>query len=259
MGQISAITEIVTHGMPDCLPGMTLGPDVVLAVVDDGSSRLIDLNGSSFGVPAHTTSLLVASLRFGPDEAARCVADDRGVTPEMVREDLRLYLDDLERRGLIMTAGRERSGGRRLRRLLARPFGRALRLVEHPWLSLPIRIWVTLALAKLSFHVLGWSATVELWGQADGPTFAEPHVDSDAARLDAILREESSRHLMMAECKERALCAWRILRAAGRQASLVVGIDLYPFLGHCWCESEGRAVGDDLDRCIRFIPVARYS
>src|SRR5258707_11816374 len=48
-----------------------LAPDVLFLKVWDGSSRLIDLGGKSFGLPAISTTLLEITLREGPDRAAQ--------------------------------------------------------------------------------------------------------------------------------------------------------------------------------------------
>jgi hypothetical protein len=72
------------------------------------------------------------------------------------------------------------------------------------------------------------------------------------------VRECASRHPAGIECQERAIVCWRLLRELGLPARLIVGIDLYPFLGHCWCECEAQVVSDDAQRCYRFVPVIVY-
>jgi len=49
-----------------------------------------------------------------------------------------------------------------------------------------------------------------------------------------------------------------LLRSAGVPAKLVVGLDLYPLAGHCWCEVGQHAFSDFPDRCESFTPVIRY-
>jgi hypothetical protein len=59
-------------------------------------------------------------------------------------------------------------------------------------------------------------------------------------------------------CKERALCCWALARAAGLAATLVVGLQLFPLAGHCWCEVGSWTLSDDRARCDLYTPVIRY-
>jgi hypothetical protein len=65
-------------------------------------------------------------------------------------------------------------------------------------------------------------------------------------------------HPFAVACKERALCSWSLARTAGLRATLIVGIELFPIAGHCWCEVSERPLGDDQGRCDQFTPVARW-
>jgi hypothetical protein len=76
--------------------------------------------------------------------------------------------------------------------------------------------------------------------------------------VDEAVRSTVARHLLKVQCKERSLCAWTLLAWAGVPASLVVGVDFYPFVGHCWCTCGEQIVGDDFDFCARYHPVAIY-
>ena len=61
-------------------------------------------------------------------------------------------------------------------------------------------------------------------------------------------------------CKERVLVGYHILRIFyGLPATLVVGIDRYPFQIHAWVECDDKIVTDDPEHCEPFIPVVRYS
>ena len=61
-------------------------------------------------------------------------------------------------------------------------------------------------------------------------------------------------------CKERALVGYQILRAVyGLPATLIIGIDEYPFRSHAWVEANDLVITDDFAHCETFTPVARYS
>ena len=125
---------------------------------------------------------------------------------------------------------------------------------------LPGQVGFLLALAWLCVRLLGWARTVELWDHLPGCSPSLP-AEQHAAYIDSLentVRGGAARHLLPIECKERALCCWLLLREAGLPACMVVGIDLFPFLGHCWCEVGERIVSDDAARCTRFVPVLSY-
>ena len=79
--------------------------------------------------------------------------------------------------------------------------------------------------------------------------------------VDRVVREAAAWKLFLPMvCKERALVGYHILRAFyGLPATLVVGIDRYPFQIHAWVECDDKIVTDDPEHCEPFIPVVRYS
>src|SRR5262245_21128532 len=90
-----------------------LAPHVVLAIVWDGSSRLIDVNGMCYGLPILSTALLAAILREGVDRAVSEIASRYAVPPKRVASDLDVFLAELLRQGLL-TRRAQRGGGRGL-------------------------------------------------------------------------------------------------------------------------------------------------
>ena len=60
-------------------------------------------------------------------------------------------------------------------------------------------------------------------------------------------------------CKERALVSYHLLRVFyGLPATLILGVNQYPFQIHAWVECDGEIVSDDLAHCELFTPVIRY-
>lgn len=236
--------------------GLALAPDVVLAVVDDGSSRLLDLGGTFFTLTPVATDLLAGALAGPRAGSVAAVAARYRAAPDRVAADAADLFAGLERDGLVRPA----SGPLRSRRsrLAAAVVARVLRV----GMVLPARVraGLLLGLAFVAFRRLGWPTAVAAWAAASARP-GRPPVDAEGfvARTDATVRAAANRHVLNVECKERAVVCWALLRAAGVPAELVVGIDLYPFASHCWCESGGRVLTDFPDRVARYTAVARYA
>ncbi len=241
--------------------GYRLAPDVVLAIAWDGSGRLIDLGGGCYGLPATSARLLEIVLCEGPGAAVARVASDYAVPAGRVRDDWDAFRKDLLRLGLLVPPGRRVEQRGPVGRVRARAVARTLRFVLRVFRSDRRKATALLAFAWVCLKCSGWAKTIELWrdaniGQAGGDTAA-----GDPERLESIhraVREAVARSVFPVDCKARALCCWALLRSAGQPACVVVGIDLFPFLGHCWCESGARTLGDEGERSGRFTPILEY-
>jgi hypothetical protein len=118
-----------------------------------------------------------------------------------------------------------------------------------------------LGLARLSFAAFGWTPTVAVWRNAHAHFPVRQVGESDPeiiGALDQAVSAAAASHLVAVACKERALCSWALARAAGLHAAIVVGVELFPIVGHCWCEAGAHTLGDDRERCDGFTPVARW-
>jgi hypothetical protein len=264
MEPVSPITSV---WYPEPLPPdgslgrMALAPHVILLEVLDGTSRLLDLSGQFYGMSPISTAMLTATLRDGPHEAVRRIAEEYDTPAERVRADLDRFLRDLKERGLVLPGAQARRG-RSAADLLAGAAlgsGRMIRRALRPWPT--AWAWALLTLLRLCLWGLGWARTVDVVRALGDPCPDDPRGEwaDDVARVDRLVRRIAAGHILLLECKERALGCWALLRSAGWPAELVVGVDLFPFLGHCWCESGRWTVGDDRERCERFVPVIRYA
>jgi hypothetical protein len=235
-----------------------LAPDTALVLLEDGTGRLLDLGGNFYALPGTAAGMLRDILRAGSTAAADRIAARHGVEVARVRQDLSAFLDSLARSHLVRRAA-----------ALADPnkpslapsasVRRALGWL-HRLRSPRKQSWALLVLAYLSIRLLGWPRTVATWR-----TYHErlPNGRSGSAAdliqaTEAAVRAVVARHPLPVACKERALCCWSLLRAAGVPARLVVGVDFFPFASHCWCEAGGDVVGDFADRCERYTPVFIY-
>jgi hypothetical protein len=121
-----------------------------------------------------------------------------------------------------------------------------------------MRATAILILSRLSYALFGWKATVAAWTAR----FPEAQGTADALKareIDMVVRRACARNWVGADCKERALSCFTLARAAGRPASLHIGVALSPLGGHCWCRIGEHLVSDDAERCARFLPVFRYA
>jgi hypothetical protein len=232
----------------------TLQDNVVLAIVHDGSARFLDMNGEFFALPA-PGGLLVHALVESGQSAVNNLAVQLSIGPE----EIALLAGDLERNGLIHRAGASSRTEPR-KRIREAPLTMLVRML-HPFRWSIAGVWALLAAAYLSFHALGYARTVAIWQREFPiePNRRQPAGDGLVSAIDGLVRSAAARHLLRVECKERSICCWALLRAAGIDATLVVGVNLFPLEGHCWCEARGHILSDYGDRCTMFTPVMRYA
>ena len=236
-------------------------PDVIFLTVEDGSARLLNMGGGFHAMPAVGARMLRETLANGTAAAVARIAADYGVTHEQLQGDLTLFLRDLESQGLLRSRGNRedrRSVRLGLARLLLAP---AIHGTHRCLRSPEAKARVFLGLARLSFAAFGWTPTVAVWRKAHAHLPVRQAGAGDAgtiSALDRIVRTSAASHPVAVACKERALCSFSLARAAGLHASIVVGVDLFPITGHCWCEVGTHALGDNRTRCDTFTPVARW-
>ena len=241
-----------------------LDPDSLLLLVGDGSGRLISLGagGKVYALTESGASMLIGALTRGVEWVVRKTAIENDVEQEMVRRDLLVFLRGLQKQGAM-----RRSTARRLLRDLQ---AAVLELLAAVPLSiggkaiprLDVRCRLLLGLAYVSIRLIGWRQSVGVWrrwsqrsaGPADAATSARR-----AREIDEVLFTAATDHVLPITCKEHALVLWAVLRGAGLPALLVVGIALFPFAAHCWCDLGDETFGDDRGQCRHYQPVARYA
>jgi hypothetical protein len=237
-----------------------LPPDVIFLTVEDGSARLLNMGGGFHAMPAVGARMLRETLANGAAAAATRIAADYGVARQQVESDLTVFLRDLEGQGLLRSRNSHRSG-LTIRAGLARLLlGPAIPATHRCLRSPEAKARALLGLARLSFAAFGWTSTVAVWRKAHAHFPARQAGDGDAETIRAMegtVRAAAASLPVAVACKERALCSWSLARTAGLRASIVVGVELFPIGGHCWCEIGTHAL-DDRERCERFTPVARW-
>jgi hypothetical protein len=246
---------------PQTPPGNTeysLAPDVAVIRMADGSARLLDMGDRFYSLPPVAAQMLCETLVGGPAAAAERVAADYGIELTRAQADLKTFLKTLQERGILQRRdGRPQPRTSRAACLSAWLLKGALAL--FPWQ--PARAALLLTAAKLSFRLFGWTRTVAAW-QRQFPPAAGP-VDASGAEAAARAIDEAvcgaaSMNPLGVACKERAVTCWALARAAGLPADLVIGVDLFPLTGHCWCEIGSRVVSDHPDNVTPYFPALRY-
>jgi hypothetical protein len=251
--ETSRITEIIDSTWANAEGQYKLSPSVLFVVAPDGSGRLFDLEDSFYAVEAVGVRMLRCALREDRETTVTALARRHNIDAERIGHDYDNFFQDLERRKLIVPrdapAEPERSG--RAAPLLV-PL---LALIRH--LPLRAQAWALLATARIFILIVGWNETRRAWLAQPGSEGAHAHVDEKAIR--EAVRRVAARHLLGVSCKERSLCCWAMCRAAGLQASVVLGISLFPLASHCWCETAAGCLTDFPDRCESFTPVLKYA
>lgn len=236
-----------------------LSPDVILVTVDDGSARLLDMAGSFHAVSAVGMRMLQAVLAEGSAGAVPQIVEHYCVGRHQIEADLAIFLRDLEGRRLLHDRGQQLASDNR--GIVPQLIGRTVRAVQSLSRHPETKARCLLPLARLSFALLGWTRTVNVWRQAHALFPTRSVVDEDKDKIEALdkaVRSAVTDHPITMMCKERALCSFSLARAAGLDAAVVVGVDLFPIAGHCWCEVGSETPGDDRDRIERFAPVGRW-
>lgn len=246
--------------MPTIAPDSryVLAWDLVVVQVEDGTARLLDMGGSFYSVSAIGAEMLAATLEHGTESAVRQIAGRYDADVCQVRADLQTFVRDLVERGLLHKNDRPPRPRTILACLLIAPL---LRFAHHCLPSGKARAAVLLTLAWMSVRLFGWSRTVQAWRSqlCRDQNHSEGGLWEDTAKaVDETVRWAAASHPLAMECKERALACWSLARRAGLPAALVVGIQLFPLSGHCWCQLGPWTLSDDRERCDQFRAVLEY-
>ena len=264
-----------------CSEGTTysLNQDVYIFLQDDVAQLLDFRQGQFYGLDPIGTLMISSVLEHGIEETVKSIAQSFGVTEEQVRSDLTQLLQNLAQKKLIIAQGKENNSFVQLlkdqkhkaAKRLNSIFLWLLKRISSIFHSLfnkeltPSRYTVELllTLSWVSFRLLGWSRTISLWQHWHQQPEERDISDQKEviAKVDHVVREAAAWKLFLPMvCKERALVGYHILRTFySLSASLVVGVDHYPFQIHAWVECDDQIITDDTEHCEPFIPVVSYS
>jgi hypothetical protein len=241
-----------------------LEEDVLWLLVDDGTSRLLNLNGVFLALDRESTCeirLVVFGESIVPDSSSGEGADSTQDVAPRRSESVnvpRPLMEELLRKGMVVRRG----GARRVVRLFPE------------WLGLPrwlrsLRIGSSRRPSTLGFW--GWSrlglmircaglgrtirAAVEA-AASEGESFAANRSLADLlSERDGLIRH-AARSGWPVTCKEKAIAAFLYARANGFRPQMVLGVDLFPFRAHLWCECDGEVLSDPPEECHEFAVAA---
>jgi len=238
-----------------------LSASVLFFGAPDGTARLLDFDHQFYAIDHIGAELLRATLEDGTAAAVSAISSSYGVERERVCADLEDLLTIMRSKGLLIT--REHENPKRTRSRALQILFAVAGLKLAGWGVSPLRFKARslLLAARLSFRLLGWRQTIDLWDQRI-PLASDLHTAGNyqetVQRVEAAVRSATARALFGATCKESALSAWALCRALGVPATLVVGVSLYPLTSHCWVEVGSSILTDFRDRCELFTPVLHY-
>lgn len=245
-----------------------LAPEALLVMVEDGSARIVDLEGAVAALDATAATMIEAVLRLGEARAVVELAHAFGVPPHRIKTDLQAVLRNLVARGALRSGASDvpRRARQTRRRVASSLSAVAVRWVgaDRAWGT---QAWHALTVAHLSLRLVGWSFTIGAWiapGRAGwNPRGRAARNDNECAgnvrAIDAAVTRAMARYPRPLDCKERALTAFALTRASGLPARIVLGISLFPLALHVWCESDGQVLADQFDGyCDRYTPIRIY-
>ncbi len=236
-----------------------LEPTVVCVLLEDESARLLDMDGEFYALPPEGARMLCAALRYPPRKAMEKVAAHYGLTISQIASDFQEVIRALESGGLVF---RSRDGNKKAApKKSSKKIGQLIRFVFRSAHTLPGLTWALLSLARGSCLIYGWHGSATAWQMVKPqvpPKLSFISAPTALTRIDRVLQQCAASHILGASCKERALTAALLLRSMGMPSQLQVGIMLYPFTSHCWCQCDSEVIGDDPQRVLRFTTVYTY-
>ncbi len=259
----TSIASVLTAA--DCLNGREnygLADDVMLIVLQDDTGRLIDWSGGVLALSRSATSMLELMLRRGRELACKTIVARYGVAPGRVLDDMESLFHDLARRRFLVRSGRAYPG-RAMRRFMTWTIAPLVFLTSRlPSRWLATKAWLLSALAFAATRLFGWRDTVRMWEVSTRRPVRQGEWldDINLVAIEGVVVRTMASHVLPVDCKERALCAWALARADGVPAAIVVGVDLFPFGFHSWCEVGTRILADRWEgRCDRYTRLLVYS
>ncbi len=241
-----------------------LGEDVLWLLVDDGTSRLLNLNGLFLALDRESTREIrlvllgkgpVADSSIGEDaEPTQDVAQRRS---ESVNQPIP-WMKELLEKGMVVRRGGARRGVRSFPEWLGLP--RWLRSLRIGSLRRPSALgfwgWARLGL-MIRWAGLGRTIRAAIEAAAsEGESFAANRSLADLlSERDGLIRH-AARSGWPVTCKEKAIAAFLNARANGFRPQMVLGVDLFPFRAHLWCECDGEVLSDPPEECHEFAVAA---
>lgn len=246
--------------------GYYLNRDVYLFKHENVINILDFRRGQFYGLDAIASRMIDLILEKSYEETITEISELYEVPEAQICGDLTELLNSLiEKKILVTSPPPDKSTNGNLFQNISIAILEKLSLIGRKLLNPqpdpnPYTVEILLTLSWISLRVLGWSRTIAIW-QKWHKSYRKEIGKETIENLDRLLRETASEKLFLPMvCKERALVAYHLLRTFyGCPATLMVGIDNYPFQIHAWVECNGLTLTDEPAHCEQFTPVISYS
>jgi hypothetical protein len=250
------------HNKRDCY----LNRDVYLFKHENVINILDFHRGQFYGLDEIASRMIDLILEKSFEETVTEISDLYEVSAAQIRGDLTELLNSLiQKKVLITSPPPEKSTDENLFQTISlgvlHRITTVLRKIFNPQTDPnAYTVELLLTLSWISLRVLGWSRTLDLW-QKWHKSHSKNIGKETIKNLDRVVRETASGKLFLPMvCKERALVAYHLLRSFyDFPATLVIGINNYPFQIHAWVECGGLILTDEPAHCEQFTPVISYS
>jgi hypothetical protein len=239
-----------------------LAEDIVWLKAEDGSSRLFDMERSSYGLNESATRMLDGVLNGTVDETISNLANDFQVDQSTIKFDLVELIGRLASSELIVLNGGTRSKDKNILHLLISGTCHLIfRGIILPVSKIQTEASLTLSVLRMFVRFSSLSQLVAILdGYLPAGNSSADHSEEERIvdEVESAVISSVRGLLLETACKERALCCWFMLRRRGVPATLVVGVTLNPVSGHSWCRYGERIVGDTIERCCDFTVIWRH-
>jgi hypothetical protein len=222
--------------------------------------------GQFYGLDEIASRMIDLILKKSYEETITEIRELYEVPEAQIRGDLTELLNSLiEKKVLVTSPPPEKSADGNLFQTISlgvlHRISTVLRKIFNPQTDPnAYTVELLLTLSWISLRVLGWSRTIAIWQKWHN--YNPKEIGKETIEdLDRLVRETASGKLFLPMvCKERALVAYHLLRSFyDSPATLVIGINNYPFQIHAWVECAGLILTDEPAHCEQFTPVISYS
>ena len=237
-----------------------LREDVVLVVAKDGSGRLLDLSGEVLAISQSGVRMLECALSQDIEDASRTLSRAYRIDEARMQSDFFAFLASLNERHLLIRPGAEVATASTMAATLSWLMAPFILVCKVKPRLIFAKAHLLLLTAFVSIRLFGWANAIRVWHCAAGPS---PYKAAGDAHdmfdiIDQVVARTVATFPFNVSCKERALACHLLLRAAGAESRIIIGVDLLPFAMHCWCESKTRVLADHPGSNERFTPVLIY-
>lgn len=242
---------VVTLVNPDCQPRWR--PDAsALWCVHGDITLLLSLETGRYHTLDETAGAIWRSIVTGDDlrDAAREISRDTGVDSDTILHDICELVTDLAARQLVHPlASTPLTTHRRVWRQARR---RSTVRAETPRVPSVMRCLCRLALVHVLLKTIGLRRVLRHIAATTSPSGTAFPSATMPARLAVAVGRARAWYPLRAACLERSVCLLWLIRLAGSDATLRIGVQPFPVSAHAWIECDGRILNDSEEHVALF-------